>query len=204
MRRGARGDGPPRPAARATALAVLGYPDIYSAAERVPELLEHRPATVEGIDAELVAAFAARNPRSGLPASLPTGRGWLLVETVGETAEEAEDAAYALVEAMAQSGVHSEVSIDPRRVGALLWRLREEGAGIATRLASGGEAWPGWEDAAVPPERLGAYLRQFRTLMANTGTRAASSTATSGRDASTPGSTSTSRRPRASGASASS
>lgn len=155
---------------RATALAVLGYPDIYSAAERVPELLEHRPATVEGIDAELVAAFAARNPRSGLPASLPTGRGWLLVETVGETAEEAEDAAYALVEAMAQSGVHSEVSIDPRRVGAL-WRLREEGAGIATRLASGGEAWPGWEDAAVPPERLGAYLRQFRTLMANTGTR---------------------------------
>ena len=155
---------------RATALAVLGYPDIYSAAERVPGLLEHRPATIEGIDAELVAAFAARNPRSRLPASLPAGRGWLLVETVGDSTEEAEDAAYAIVEAMAEPGVRAEVSTDARRVGAL-WRLREEGAGIATRLASGGEAWPGWEDAAVPPERLGAYLRQFRTLMANTGVR---------------------------------
>ena len=26
-------------------------------------------------------------------------------------------------------------------------------------------AWPGWEDAAVPPERLGAYLREFSALM---------------------------------------
>lgn len=47
----------------------------------------------------------------------------------------------------------------------ILWRIREEGAGLATRLADGSEAWPGWEDAAVPPERLGAYLREFKELM---------------------------------------
>ncbi|MBV9847978.1 MAG: 4Fe-4S dicluster domain-containing protein, partial [Kutzneria sp.] len=45
------------------------------------------------------------------------------------------------------------------------WRIREEGAGTATRLADGTEAWPGWEDAAVPPERLGGYLRGFDSLM---------------------------------------
>ena len=26
-------------------------------------------------------------------------------------------------------------------------------------------AWPGWEDAAVPPEQLGDYLREFDALM---------------------------------------
>ena len=29
----------------------------------------------------------------------------------------------------------------------------------------GDEAWPGWEDAAVPPERFGAYLREFDALL---------------------------------------
>jgi Fe-S oxidoreductase len=32
-------------------------------------------------------------------------------------------------------------------------------------MADGAEAWPGWEDAAVPPHRLGAYLRDFRELL---------------------------------------
>ncbi|MFB7619246.1 FAD-binding and (Fe-S)-binding domain-containing protein, partial [Kitasatospora sp. NPDC056181] len=46
-----------------------------------------------------------------------------------------------------------------------LWGVREAGAGIVTRLPGGGEAWPGWEDSAVPPERLGDYLRDLRALL---------------------------------------
>ncbi len=38
-------------------------------------------------------------------------------------------------------------------------------------MADGSEAWPGWEDAAVPPERLGSYLRGFRALLARHGLR---------------------------------
>ena len=52
-----------------------------------------------------------------------------------------------------------------------LWRIREDGAGILTRSPDGGEAWPGWEDAAVPPERFGAYLREFDTVLARHGRR---------------------------------
>jgi Fe-S oxidoreductase len=48
---------------------------------------------------------------------------------------------------------------------AALWRIREDGAGLAGRTATGAQAWPGWEDAAVPPERLGDYLRGFEVLM---------------------------------------
>ncbi|MFD0568532.1 FAD-binding and (Fe-S)-binding domain-containing protein [Kitasatospora gansuensis] len=46
-----------------------------------------------------------------------------------------------------------------------LWAVREAGAGIVTRLPGGGEAWPGWEDSAVPVERLGDYLRELRALL---------------------------------------
>ena len=46
-----------------------------------------------------------------------------------------------------------------------LWRIREDGAGLGGRTPSGAPAWPGWEDAAVPPEHLPAYLREFDALM---------------------------------------
>src|SRR5699024_2639953 len=50
---------------------------------------------------------------------------------------------------------------------AALWRIRADGAGLAGRTAEGNQAWPGWEDAAVPPEALGAYLRELEDLMAS-------------------------------------
>lgn len=58
----------------------------------------------------------------------------------------------------------SEIVTDPVRAGQL-WRIREDGAGLATRLPDGSEAWPGWEDAAVPPEQLGPYLSAFTELL---------------------------------------
>ena len=46
--------------------------------------------------------------------------------------------------------------------------------GLATRRADGAEAWGGWEDAAVPPERLADYLRGLDELMARYGLSGAS------------------------------
>ena len=46
-----------------------------------------------------------------------------------------------------------------------LWRIREASAGVVTRLPDGGEAWPNWEDSAVPPENLADYLRDLYALM---------------------------------------
>ena len=45
-----------------------------------------------------------------------------------------------------------------------LWRIREDGAGLAARSLSR-PAQAGWEDAAVPPAKLGAYLRDFDALL---------------------------------------
>ncbi|NUP74206.1 MAG: FAD-binding oxidoreductase, partial [Sinomonas sp.] len=49
------------------------------------------------------------------------------------------------------------------------WQIRADGAGLAGRTAAGEQAWPGWEDSAVPPERLGDYLRGLEALMAEEG-----------------------------------
>jgi FAD/FMN-containing dehydrogenase/Fe-S oxidoreductase len=154
----------------ARALAVLGFPDAYLAADHVMVVREHQPLTIEGMDAGLIAALRAHHPGETTSRALPPGGGWLYVETGGATAAEAEAAAHAVARAMKPYGASSVVVSDPAAMNAL-WRIREDGAGILTRSPDGGEAWPGWEDAAVPPERFGQYLREFDAVLARHGRR---------------------------------
>ncbi|MFF3845841.1 FAD-binding and (Fe-S)-binding domain-containing protein [Streptomyces sp. NPDC002328] len=145
-------------APRARALAVLGYADEAAAAEAAAGLLPYRPLTVEGMAADLVPS----------PVGLPRGGAWLFVETGGESADEARARAETIVRAA--DAVDAAVVTD----GAgqrVLWRVREDASGTATRMSDGSEAWPGWEDCAVPPARLGPYLRDFRALLTAHGLR---------------------------------
>ena len=96
---------------------------------------------------------------------LPRGQGWLFAELGAESAEAAEAAARELARA---SGALATVVLTGAPAAAL-WRIREDGAGLAGRSPSGAPAWPGWEDSAVPPERLGDYLRGFFALLAEHG-----------------------------------
>src|SRR5215469_4250922 len=45
-----------------------------------------------------------------------------------------------------------------------IWKVREGGLGATARLPGRGDAWPGWEDSAVPPEEVGPYHRDLRKL----------------------------------------
>lgn len=145
-------------APRARALAVLGYADESAAAEAAPGLLPYRPLTVEGMAADLVRE----------PAGLPRGAAWLFVETGGDTPAEAKAHAERILRGA--DAVDGTVVTDPAGQRAL-WRIREDASGTATRMPDGTEAWPGWEDCAVPPARLGPYLRDFRALLAQHGLR---------------------------------
>ncbi|MFI6420165.1 FAD-binding and (Fe-S)-binding domain-containing protein [Streptomyces sp. NPDC050842] len=133
-------------------LVVLGYADESAAAEAAAGLLPYSPLTVEGMAADLVRGAGG----------LPRGGAWLFVEMDGE------GPARGLVRAA--DALDSTLVRDPAGQRAL-WRIREDAAGTATRTPEGGEAWPGWEDCAVPPARLGAYLREFRALLADFGLR---------------------------------
>ncbi|HEX5567612.1 MAG TPA: FAD-binding and (Fe-S)-binding domain-containing protein [Streptomyces sp.] len=148
------------PSPRARALAVLGYADESAAAEAAAGLLPCGPLTVEGMAADLVPSAL----------DLPRGGAWLFVETGGDTGAEAGARAESVVRAA--DAVDAVVVTDPARQRTL-WRIREDASGTATRMPDGTEAWPGWEDCAVPPARLGAYLRDFRGLLTAHGLRGA-------------------------------
>ncbi|MGW1953863.1 FAD-binding and (Fe-S)-binding domain-containing protein [Streptomyces sp. NPDC001920] len=147
-------------APRARALAVLAYADESAAAQAAAGLLPYRPLTVEGMAQDLVPAAAS--------AALPRGGAWLFVETGGDTAAHARARAETIVRA---ADVVDALIVTDTAGQRALWRIREDASGTATRMPDGSEAWPGWEDCAVPPRRLGAYLRDFRGLLAAHGLR---------------------------------
>jgi FAD/FMN-containing dehydrogenase/Fe-S oxidoreductase len=151
------------PAPPARALVVVPYPDSPAAAEAVMELRALEPLAIEGLDRSLVDALRAARPDDRALQGLPPGGAWLYVETGGDTVRQAEERAADVIRAAGRPGA---LTVAGAHDAAELWRIREDGVGFATRLPGGGEAYPGWEDAAVPPERLGPYLRAFTALLA--------------------------------------
>nr|WP_235912421.1 FAD-binding and (Fe-S)-binding domain-containing protein [Ruania zhangjianzhongii] len=153
------------PLATSPVLLALGYPDMPSAADAVPAMLSHDVLAVEGLDAELVEVVRQHHGDHAVP-DLPEGGGWLLIEVGGESPEHALEKAQAVA---ADAGTDAVQVIPAGPEAAAMWQIRADGAGLAGRTAAGAQAWPGWEDAAVPPENLGTYLREFQALMASHG-----------------------------------
>ena len=151
------------PIAAAPVLVVLGYPDMPTAADAVPALLAHAPLAIEGMDSRLVDVVRRVRGAAAVP-TLPPGGGWLMVEVGGADLDEALGRAHALA---ADAGTPAVALFPPGPDAARMWRIREDGAGLGGRTPSGEQAWPGFEDSAVPPERLGAYLRELEALMAS-------------------------------------
>lgn len=153
----------------APVLAALGYRSMIEAADDVPALLSHDPLAVEGMDRRLVDVVRAHKGPGAVPA-LPEGEGWLLVE-VGAPGEDVTASLERARALCADSAAIDTVVYPPGAQASALWRIRADGAGLGGRTppdgAGGGDqqAWPGFEDAAVPPENLGAYLRDFTALM---------------------------------------
>jgi FAD/FMN-containing dehydrogenase/Fe-S oxidoreductase len=146
----------------ATALVVLGYPDIAAAADAVPSLLPFRPVALEGLD-ERIVSIARRGPGSAAVPDLPRGGAWVLAEIGGDDRADVGARADALLR---QAGPLAGWVVSSAAEAAAMWRIREDGAALSVRLGRHGPALSGWEDAAVPPQRLGAYLRDFDALMA--------------------------------------
>ncbi len=155
------------PSPRNRVLVVAGFADVFAAADAVPEILATGPIGLEGIDDHLVRALRAKRLHLGAVDLLPPGRGWLLVEMAGDSADEAAARTDALVARLGRlaGGAPAVRRFDDPRLARTVWKTREAALG-ATAMAPGRPpAWEGWEDAAVPPERLGSYLRRLMALL---------------------------------------
>ncbi len=156
----------PDPAARA--LAVLGFEDVYAAADSVMDVLEHRPIGLEGMDERLIEDMRAADVHTKDLKLLPKGQGWLLVEFGGESREEAGEKARRLLDSMKDRTVDSRLCRNEAEQKRL-WTIRESGLGATAHVPNKALTWPGWEDSAVPPRRLGEYLRRLRRLLEDHG-----------------------------------
>ena len=143
-------------------LMVLGFPSVAEAADAVPHILSSAPGRLiacEGMDSRLVALVRGAGKR--VP-TLPKGESWLFVEVAGE------DAAEVLARVKDASGAVGDRLIENITEAAALWKIRENGAGLAG-ISLETPAHSGWEDSAVPPEHLGAWMRDFESLMKDFG-----------------------------------
>ncbi|MGZ5477873.1 MAG: FAD-binding and (Fe-S)-binding domain-containing protein, partial [Thermoanaerobaculia bacterium] len=146
-------------------LVVLGYSDIYLAADHVPNLLEFNPIGLEGVDDRLIDDMKAKGLNVDKLHLLPEGRGWLLVEFGGDSKEESDANAQKMIDLLDRCGSPSYRRYDDKKQERAIWAIRESGLGATAFVPGKPRTWEGWEDSAVDPKRLGPYLRDLRKLM---------------------------------------
>ena len=150
----------------ARTLVVLGYKDIYLAADDVPRLLEFNPIGLEGVDDRLVNDMRSKGLNVDKLTLLPDGAGWLLVEFGGEDKREADAHAQKMIDALHRAAhPPSFKRYDDKREEKSVWAIRESGLGATAFVPGKPRTWEGWEDSAVDPKHLGKYLRDLRKLL---------------------------------------
>ena len=147
------------------ALLVIAYPDIFQAADHVPDVMAHKPIGLEGIDDLLVEYTRRRGINAEGLALLPPGGGWLMAEFGGQTQAEAEAQATGLMNGLGRGPVVPNMRLCSKAEAKHVWTVRESSLGVISHVPGEPLSWEGWEDSAVSPEKLGSYLRDLRRLM---------------------------------------
>jgi FAD/FMN-containing dehydrogenase len=130
-------------------LLVLGYPDIYEAADHVMEIMDTAPIACEAVDEMLVEDMKKKGLHTEDLRYLPEGKGWLLVEFGGHTKEEADDKARRVIQALEnKAGAPSMKLYDRPEDAAKVWEVRE----------SASAPLPGCR-ASMSPGKAGRILR---------------------------------------------
>lgn len=146
-------------------LVVLGYPDVFQAGDHVPQVLAHEPLGLEGMDELLIDFMRLKHLHEEDIGVLPEGKGWLLAEFGGENGDEAAAKAQELVDDLERRPDAPAIKLvrDPAQQ-ARVWLVRRSGLGATAFVPHHPEAWEGWEDTAVPPDKVGSYLRDLKAL----------------------------------------
>jgi len=147
-------------------LLVIGFPDVFQCADRVPDVMAHGPIGLEGVDELLVEFTRRKNLCPEALALLPAGGGWLFAEFGANTTEAAESQARQLMAVLGHSPnpPRMVLCVEPEHARKL-WEVRESALGATSHVPGEPLGWEGWEDAAVAPEKLGDYLRDLHKLM---------------------------------------
>ena len=151
-------------------IVILGYPDVFHAADHVPALMETKPIGLEGFGDQLIKNMIAKNRLAAERSVLPQGGAWLYAEYGHDDPDEATAMARRGLEQVKDGPqIEAKVVIDKAEQAAA-WKVRESAVGDS-RAPGYMDAEGNWEDAAVHPDKLGAYLRDFQKVLDDHGYR---------------------------------
>ncbi len=159
----------PSPQHRRTVL--LGYPDVFTAADHVPVILQRcKPIGLEGFDDQLIKNMIAKSRLAAERQLLPDGRAWLYIEFGQDDPDAAMTEARQALEDLADGPQIDARVIADKLDQVSVWKVRESAVGDS-RAPGYMDAEGNWEDAAVHPDKLGAYLRDFQQILDDHGYR---------------------------------
>ena len=147
------------------AVMVMGFPDIFAAGDAAAFVRDHGCIALEAIDDKLIEFMKEKHRDMSQLSVLPEGKGWLIAEFGGDSEDEAAEHAEALRRDFEKRPDPPHIKIcksadDQQKI----WKAREAGLGSTAFVPHHPDAWEGWEDSAVPPERVGDYCRDLRRL----------------------------------------
>ncbi|KVN28440.1 dimethylmenaquinone methyltransferase [Burkholderia pyrrocinia] len=151
-------------------LLVLGFTDIFTAADAVPHYNRFTPIAIEGLDRAIIRGLQARGLKADEIALLPPGDAWVVLEFGADTVDAALAQAREAEAYFNGGSAGQDVSgfvVTEKAKQQKIWSIRETGASAVALSVDPSKPDPiaGWEDAAVDPLRLGDYLRAFQALV---------------------------------------
>ncbi|MDZ4200342.1 MAG: FAD-linked oxidase C-terminal domain-containing protein, partial [Kiritimatiellia bacterium] len=148
------------------ALAAVGFDSLRAALDRVPEILETGPSSVELIDHTSLELCRQSAEYSRLLNGLVPGRPFCLLAVEYEGREAGEPVSgLDRLEARLRgpSAPPVERLLDPGRQ-ARLWAIRKAGLGLIMSTRASRKPLPFLEDAAVPVEHLAEYVDRVESF----------------------------------------
>lgn len=147
-------------------LIVVGFNDVCVAGDHAAPFRQLGPIGLECFHHKVIDNEERKGNKMAGAKLLPKSDTYVLLEYGGDSQKEANARARAAIEKIrAMDRDHTSIKLfeDPHEQ-KLIWKVREDGVG-ASRIPGIEDAWPSWEDAAVPVEQVGNYLRALYKLL---------------------------------------
>jgi FAD/FMN-containing dehydrogenase len=151
---------------RYRALVMVGFPDVFTAGDHAAPFRDLSPHGLECFHHKVIDNEHRKGNHMPGENLFPAADTYVLVEFGADSSKEAKHLAQRAMEKIrAMDNSHTWIRlIENDHDQKLIWKVRENGVG-ASRIPGVEDAWPSWEDAAVPVEQVGNYLRELYRLL---------------------------------------
>lgn len=155
-------------------LCVVHFDDLLEAFEKIQEMRQFSPLSLELIDDKIVA-MGRRHPllKDKLDWLIGQPKALIVVEFDGETETIASEQLKLFKTAMVNSQIGYAYSIlNSNSQMAQVWELRKSGLGLLLSKRTYSRAIAFIEDISVPPNELAAFMKKFLEYLKNKGKEA--------------------------------